>query len=79
MNKNARHICIEVLLNDSEVSCLDDIRGGLGRSPYFRNLFHLAARTNGMTPPPAKESRGCRGPGRMASRSSAVILQRRLI
>jgi hypothetical protein len=69
MNKNTRTACIEVLLNESELSRLDEVRGGLGRSPYFRNLLHLAARLNGMRPRAGKESRVCPG-GRVASRAS---------
>jgi hypothetical protein len=30
MNPKTRTVCIEVLLNLSEVSCLDHLRGGLG-------------------------------------------------
>lgn len=71
MNKNdaVRHVCIEVLLNEAEVSRLDGVRGGLGRSPYFRDLLHRATRANVMGPPPARESRFCRG-GKPASRAS---------
>ncbi len=78
MNPNTRTICIEVLLNEAEESRLDEDRGGLGRSPYFRNLLHAAARTHGMAPPPARESRGCRGVGKPASRATGFMGQRRL-
>jgi hypothetical protein len=79
MNPNTRTVCIEVLLNPSEVNCLDDLRGGLGRSPFFRHLIHAAARTDGKAPPRRKESRGCRGPGRPASRGGATMSQRRQV
>lgn len=70
MNKNTRTACIEVLLNESELMHLDEARGGLGRSPYFRTLLHLVARPHGMPPAPCRESRGCRV-ARPASRASA--------
>lgn len=79
MNPKTRTVCIEVLLNSSEVSCLDHLRGGLGRSPYFRHLIHAAARTDGKSPPQRMESRGCRGPGRPASRGGAAMSQRRQV
>lgn len=79
MNPKTRNVCIEVLLNQTEVSFLDQLRGGLGRSPYFRHLIHAAARTDGKAPPHRRESRGCRGPGRPASRGGAVMSQRRQV
>lgn len=69
MNTHARHITVEVLINEQELSLLDQIRGGLGRSPFFRNLMHGAAQSHGKPPSPPKESRVCRG-GRPASRAS---------
>jgi hypothetical protein len=79
MNPNTRTICIEVLLNQTEASRLDALRGGLGRSPYFRHLIHTAARTDGKAPPSRRESRACRGPGRVASRGGASMSQRRQV
>lgn len=79
MNSNTRTVCVEVLLNESELSRLDSSRGGLGRSPYFRNLLHLAARLHGMAPPPQRESRACRGVGRPASRAAGFMSQRRQV
>ncbi len=79
MTTETRTITIEVLLNPTEVSCLDRLRGGLGRSPFFRQLIHTAARTDGKAPPPRKESRGCRGPGRPASRGGAGVCGRRQV
>lgn len=71
MTAETRTITIEVLLNSTEVTYLDHLRAGLGRSPFVRQLIHAAARTDGKAPPQRKESRGCRGPGRPASRGSA--------
>lgn len=79
MDQKTRTFCIEVMLNTSEVTSLDHLRGGLGRSPYFRHLIHAAARTDGKAPPPRMESRGCRGPGRPASRGGASLSQRRQV
>jgi hypothetical protein len=79
MNTNTRNVTIEVLLNGAEVSCLDRLRGGLGRSPYFRHLINVAERTDGKAPPQRKESRGCRGPGRPAARGSAFMSLRRQV
>lgn len=68
MNNNARHLTVEVLLNDQEITLLDQIRGGLGRSPFLRHLMHGAAGSHGKPPAPVRESRACRGMGRPASR-----------
>lgn len=77
MNPNVRHNRIEVMLNPNETNCLDRLRGGLGRSPFLRHLIDTAARTDGKAPAPRKESRGCPGLGRQASRASQGM--RRLI
>lgn len=74
----ARHHTVEVLINDAELSLLDQIRGGLGRSPFFRNLMHGAAQSHGKPPYPPKESRACRGVGRPASRASFGVASRPL-
>jgi hypothetical protein len=79
MNQKTRTCCIEVMLNPSEVNSLDHLRGGLGRSPYFRHLIHKEARTDGKAPPHRMESRGCRGPGRPASRAGVSLFQRRQV
>lgn len=71
MTTETRTVCIEVLLNPTEVTYLDRLRAGLGRSPFVRQLIHTAARRDGSAPPQRKESRGCRGPGRPASRGGA--------
>lgn len=77
LNPDTRTETVEVKLNLREVSRLDNIRGGLGRSPYFRALLDEADRRHGMPPAPPKESRGCRGQGRPASRASATLSMRR--
>lgn len=77
MNPNARTKRIETMLNQSEVTLLDTIRGHVDRSPFLRGLMYAAARTNGIPPAPPKESRGCRGNGRIASRASSGMMVRR--
>jgi len=69
MNHAARIGTVEVKLNDAEISLLDQIRGGLGRSPFLRDLMHKAAHAHAMPQGRLKESRKCPGPGRMASRA----------
>lgn len=76
MNPNARHATVEVLFNDEEISLLDTIRGGLGRSPFLRNLMHGAASSHGKPPFPPKEPRVCRG-GRPASRGVGFMASQR--
>lgn len=74
LNPATRTVPVEVLLNDGETADLDSLRGGLGRSPFFRNLLYAAkaaasaARMHGTTLPRARESRGCPGLGRQACR-----------
>jgi len=77
MNHAARIGTVEVKLNDAEISLLDQIRGGVGRSPFLRDLMHKAARTHAMPPAKPKESRGCPGPGRLAGRARGVTNGRR--
>jgi hypothetical protein len=83
LNTATRTVTVEVLLNEGEAAGLDAIRGGLGRSPFFRSLYHAAAkaassvRSHGMAPPPGRESRGCPGPGRLAGRARGVSNGRR--
>lgn len=79
MNPNTRTVCIEVLLNEAEETRLDKLRRGLGRSPYFRALLDEADQAHGMPPARPKESRGCRGPGKMASRGAAPLGMRRQV
>ena len=71
MNKNARYITAEVLLNEQEkrsaVAVCKDL--GIGLSTWYRGLGNAAIRTHGMPPAPPKESRGCRG-SRPANRAS---------
>ena len=79
MTTEARTICIEALFNTVEVSRLDRLRGGLGRSPYLRHLVDVADRVDSKATPAQKESRGCRGLGRPASRAGAGLFGRRQI
>jgi hypothetical protein len=72
MNHAARIGTVEVKLNDDEMSILDQLRGGLGRSPFFRDLMHKAARTHGKSPTRPKESRHCPGVGRPANRAGSA-------
>jgi hypothetical protein len=75
LNPAPRTVTVEVLLNEGEAAGLDAIRGGLGRSPFLRSLYHAAAkaasavRSHGMAPPPGRESRHCPGLGRPACRA----------
>lgn len=77
MNPNARYATVEVLFNDDELSLLDHIRGGLGRSPFLRHLMHGAAGSHGKPPSTAKEPRACRGI-RPASRGAGFMERRRV-
>lgn len=71
MNKNARYITAEVLLNEQEkhgaAAVCKDL--GIGLSTWYRGLGNAAVRAHGMPPAPPRESRACRG-GRPASRAS---------
>ena len=75
MNPNARSETVEVKLNLAEVGLLDQIRGGLGRSPFFRNLMHEQARSHGKPPDRAKEARQCRA-APTANRASVGMRKR---
>lgn len=74
LNPNVRTEVVEVLLNPSELEALDKIRSafGMARSTFLRGLSNNAARTHGMAPPPFRESRGCRGPGKVAGRPRSM-------
>jgi hypothetical protein len=79
MNPKVRHNCIEVLVNDDELSGLNTVCKALGvaKSALVRSLINKQVQQHGMPPARQKESRGCRGPGRPANRASAGM--RRLI
>jgi hypothetical protein len=77
MNHAARIGTVEVKLNDAEISLLDQIRGGLGRSPFLRDLMHKAAYAHAMSQARPKEARKCPGNGRMASRACGTRTSRR--
>jgi hypothetical protein len=61
-----------VLFNPAELFNLDRIRNGMARSTFLRSLSNNAAHGNGKAPPPARESRHCRGVGRPASRAGGA-------
>lgn len=77
LNPDARIASIEVKLNPAEVSLLDQIRGGLGRSPFLRNLMHREAQSHGKPPAPRKEAPQCRAI-RPASRGNGFEQRRRV-
>lgn len=83
LNPATRTVPVEVLLNEGETADLDALRGGLGRSPFFRSLLYAAAkaattvRSHGTAQPHGRESRGCPGPGRQAGRARGVSNGRR--
>ena len=78
MNPNTRTKRIEMLVNAAEETILDIVRGPVDRSSFMRGLMYAAAsaRTHGMAAPPARESRHCRGLGRPARASRAVVTPR---
>jgi hypothetical protein len=79
MNHAARTIPIEVLLNDEEKSAAKALckNLGIGLSTWYRGLGNAEVQRNGKPPAPPKESRGCRGVGRPASRGRGVSSARR--
>jgi hypothetical protein len=79
LNPNVRTEVLETLLNPAELSGFTALSKllGLSKSALNRSLINTAVRTHGMAPPGARESRGCRGPGRPASRASGVMTGRR--
>lgn len=81
MNKNARTLCLETLLNDSELSGLEKVAQMLGipKSTLNRGWINERVQQHLMGPPPVRESRGCRGAGRPASRAEAFMSKRRQV
>lgn len=80
LNPKTRTECVEVLMNPAELSGLDRVcqAFGMARSTFLRGLSNNAVRMHGTTAPPSRESRGCRGPGRPASRARGVMARRNL-
>lgn len=80
LNPAVRTEVLETLLNPAEMGGLTALSKllGLSKSALNRSLINSAVRTHGMAPPPPKESRGCRGPGRLACRASGVKGDRNL-
>lgn len=74
MNPAARNTTIEVLVNDTEKSAAAALckELGIGLSTWYRGLGNAAVQQHRKPLPLPGESRGCRGPGRIASRASAV-------
>jgi hypothetical protein len=81
MNKNTRTLCLETLLNESEHSKFAALAQLLGipMSTLNRSWINREVQRHGMAPPPGRESRGCRGAGRPASRGAPALLQRRQV
>ena len=80
MNKNARTLCLETLLNESELSGFEALAKLLGvpKSTLNRSLSNREVQRHGKRPGAPKASRGWRG-GRVASRSSAPLMVRRQV
>jgi hypothetical protein len=72
LNPNVRTEVLETLLNPEELSGFTALSKllGISKSALNRCLINNAVRTNGIAPPPSRESRGCRGVGRPANRAS---------
>lgn len=81
MKQTARTLCLETLLNESELSGFEALARMLGipKSTLNRSIINREVRRHGMPPAPPRESRGCRGAGRMASRGSVPVSQRRQV
>lgn len=73
LNPNVRTEVLETLLNPKEMGGFSTLCKllGVSKSAYNRSLINTAVQTHGMAPPPVRESRGCRGVGRPASRACA--------
>ncbi len=71
LNPNTRTHTLEVLMNEAEMTGLATVSKAMGiaRSTWARLLINEQVRAHRSPPPPARESRGCRG-GRPASRAS---------
>lgn len=72
LNPDVRTEVLETLLNPKEMGGFTNLCKllGLSKSALNRSLINSAVQTHGMAPPPGKESRGCRGAGRLANRAS---------
>ena len=81
MSNTARTLCLETLLNDDEMTGFERLAKLLGipKSTLNRSLINREVQMHGNSPPAPKESRGCRGVGRQASRGSARLGQRRQV
>lgn len=74
LNPNVRTEVLETLLNPKEMGSFTALSKllGLSKSALNRSLINSAVSTHGMAPPSGRESRGCRGPGRPASRAGGA-------
>lgn len=74
LNPATRTETVEVLFNPEELAGLDSIRKlfGIGRSTFLRGLSNSVVGAHGKPPDRPKESRGCRGVGRPASRAGSA-------
>ena len=71
LNPDVRTEVLETLLNPKEMGNFTALSKllGISKSALNRCLINNAVQTHGIAPPPLKESRGCRGVGRPASRA----------
>ena len=74
LNPAVRTEVLETLLNPAEMTGFTALSKllGISKSALNRSLINSAVRTHGMAPPPGRESRGCRGIGRPASRAGGA-------
>jgi hypothetical protein len=71
LNPAVRTETLETLLNPEELKGFTALSRllGISKSALNRALINSAVQSHGMAPPPGRESRGCRGPGRPACRA----------
>jgi hypothetical protein len=73
-NPEARIDTIEVCVNEAEKNAAKALCKalGIGVSTWYRNLGNAELQRHGMPPGKPKESGGCRGVGRPASRAGGA-------
>lgn len=78
LNPETRTECVEVIANIGEkASWRDHCREiGIPVSTWLRGLGNTEVQRHGKPPAPPKESRACRGGGKIASRASGGIASR---
>ncbi len=74
LNPNTRTECLETLLNPAEMDRFNALSKllGISKSALSRGFINSEVQRHGIGAPPSRESRGCRGAGRLASRASVV-------